>query len=699
MSDTQTISCVPLSEASRKASGSAQWCLEKAKDGKARVFHQNNLEVFICGELAFAQIAEDIRNAQRSIDIICWGFDPAMELTRKMATDWPRGETWGRLLEDAAKRGVEVRLLAWHDAVGSPMVNNMPGYGRDAPYELKAAASRGMAAAVLPAGSLREQPRPTDNRDQREVFNANWYRRVVAGQMAGVSLRTRGGVHQDVVASLKGESGSWSLGAIERLGMEYLATHHQKTIVIDYEGAKPCGYVMGLNSVTDYWDTTKHAFHEPQRGESWEGANDEEPGLKPFQDYACRVEGEVLVAVCKNFTDAWNKAEARGKGAGRNLSRSCDFEAPPKNLTQNLATPRHRALIARTLPAGEGSEKSIQRLYSQAGSFARHYVYVENQYFQNAAWVSHLKAQRDEYVKGCKAARMDPAEVPKLHVMAVIPTPERAQMVPRTHDTVTELGHGASMPNQSKALDAEIARFDATHYDAVQKARERYPFAIPPPKPLSELAQTYKDAGGGKDAEAVRQELESQYGMRSLVASLWTWDPEWSRSKFPVFDTVDRAQAVYERAMKDFKKSQGAGSAANSMPPTKPRPRQKEIDMAHAMRYREIYIHSKLMIIDDSMFTLGSANLNVRSFAVDSEINIASDDAATARGLRERVWGQHTQGQFAGGVATDQKVMALTFQRWQEEANNNLWNKENGLQLTCFLVAFHDKRTSNIRLG
>jgi phosphatidylserine/phosphatidylglycerophosphate/cardiolipin synthase-like enzyme len=37
-------------------------------------------------------------------------------------------------------------------------------------------------------------------------------------------------------------------------------------------------------------------------------------------------------------------------------------------------------------------------------------------------------------------------------------------------------------------------------------------------------------------------------------------------------------------------------------------------------RYREIYIHSKLMLISDSFFTLGSANMNQRSMAVDSEL-------------------------------------------------------------------------------
>lgn len=88
------------------------------------------------------------------------------------------------------------------------------------------------------------------------------------------------------------------------------------------------------------------------------------------------------------------------------------------------------------------------------------------------------------------------------------------------------------------------------------------------------------------------------------------------------------------------------------------------------------------------------------SFAVDSEINIASDDVAMAKKVREDVWFQHTHRKaLAHGNATDQKVMAETFKDWKDEAMINLDNKRKGRSLTCFLVAFHDKRTSNIRLG
>lgn len=691
MNDTQHPSTVPLCTATGIAIGSAQWLLEqKGEDEKSPVLNDNNLRLYICGEETFKQIAADIRKAQHSIDLVCWGFDPAMELTRGTGDQWPRGDTWGDLLLGAAQgkfnngKPVQVRLLVWYDFIGSAAVNNMPGYKKEAPYVLKTAARRGMSAGVSPHGETPSLADPIEARDRREVFNSYWYRDVATGAHKGISLRTRGGVHADVMTSLQAEASAKSLGRIERLGFEYLATHHQKTIVIDYEGDKPCGYVLGLNSVTDYWDTTSHTFDDPRRGKSWEGANDAKPGLKPYQDYGCRIEGEVLAVVCKNFTEAWNKAGANGKGAGSNVSRAFDFKATPANLTRNLVAPRQKAQILRTLPAADGSEKSIHRLYDHAISFARHYLYVENQYFQHAAWVKELKRLRAKQVAGCQQGKLDMADVPKLHVMVVTPTPERAQMVPRTHDTVTELGHGSSMPHQAKMVEEEIAR-----HEAVQEARRRSsdPLLIPPPAPLSSIAQAYKDAGGGKDDETARKELEGQFAMRSLVASLWTFDTNWQSNQ-----QGDLGRLKEWTSTSTYDKS-GQDTSHN-------RQRIKSMsDTLYKARYREIYIHSKLMIIDDSMFTLGSANLNLRSFAVDSEINIASDDAVTATNLRERVWGQHTEGKFAGGDATDQKVMAETFKNWQREASTNLKKKARGETPSCFLVAFNDERTSTIRLG
>jgi phosphatidylserine/phosphatidylglycerophosphate/cardiolipin synthase-like enzyme len=46
-------------------------------------------------------------------------------------------------------------------------------------------------------------------------------------------------------------------------------------------------------------------------------------------------------------------------------------------------------------------------------------------------------------------------------------------------------------------------------------------------------------------------------------------------------------------------------------------------DTAPGKRWQEVYIHAKLMMIDDTFMTAGSANINTRSMQSDSELNIA----------------------------------------------------------------------------
>ena len=54
-----------------------------------------------------------------------------------------------------------------------------------------------------------------------------------------------------------------------------------------------------------------------------------------------------------------------------------------------------------------------------------------------------------------------------------------------------------------------------------------------------------------------------------------------------------------------------------------------------------VYVHAKVAIIDDEWFMVGSANLNRRGLATDSEMNAHSIDAAGARALRLRLWAEH----------------------------------------------------------
>lgn len=49
-------------------------------------------------------------------------------------------------------------------------------------------------------------------------------------------------------------------------------------------------------------------------------------------------------------------------------------------------------------------------------------------------------------------------------------------------------------------------------------------------------------------------------------------------------------------------------------------------------------VHSKMIMADDRLMSVGSANANVRSFQLDSELNITIDDRAWVRAARKKLW-------------------------------------------------------------
>jgi phosphatidylserine/phosphatidylglycerophosphate/cardiolipin synthase-like enzyme len=680
-----------LSEAVGLAISSGQWLLEQPDD--PRKWQRNNLDVKICGEEGFTAIAQDIMTARHSIDIICYGFDPAMELVRH-GTQWPRGSTFGDLLAQAANAGKRVRVLCWYGPIGAEMRGAAQAVQRLA---RRSRETRGQGAMYRPAHHFVGMPGASVSEARRE-FNIGWYEQIFAGDIQGLAFRSRRLSGQAAKAGLAADEQAPERGALETFGMAVAATHHQKTILIDYDledGAHAVGYVMGLNSLTDYWDTTDHLFEQPLRGDASEGADDSLPGLKPYQDYACRIRGEALADVSKNFCDAWNRTRATEKGGE---GPSAIYRRQTK-LAASLDAPYQCAQIVRTQPE-EAAEHSVRRLYEQAAKFARKYVYVENQYFQYTPWAEQLKNERRSYVQKWKAGQGNhgqknttPPPLPWLHVFVVVPTPERSLMVPRTHDTVKSLGHGESMRNQDQRIEDELKRHrrQKTAYDDYMR-RAREPgastfglgMAPPVPTPLSPLAQDSQSLGDKSD---IKKDLQT-ISMRTLVASLWTYDHGYKERQKKSLATLKEWEdsATPRRDGKDNSLSSARTAGLRNK--------------LAAERYREIYIHSKLLLIDDGFFTLGSANLNQRSMASDSEINVATDNPKAAADLRRRVWGLHTGGaEKCSPAGNSDGEIANAFKQWEETLRSNAEKMLGGAELKGFLIPFHDTRSTSVRAG
>ncbi len=613
--------------------------------------HRCELKALNCGQDVFAQIHADIFAAERSVDIVTWGFDPGMVLIRQGSAE--NGMRFGDLLKLAATRtymdnGVEkpfiVRLLLWHDdALSHSLMTNNPGYyGWHIP-------------------SINLSPRYLG--DAHEKYNFAWFDEVRAGHYPNIHLRVRKVPLAHVQPALAGET--YDIG-LKGVAAKIYASHHQKMVLIDYEApARSIGYVMGHNSTTDFWDTATHKFQDPLRetiysknpceldkDNPFDVISDDaaeiywkamqRPGkptsskkmervtrfmkehssvAKPYQDVSLRVRGPILHDLNHNFCQGWTDSTEKSatlklalqltppalplvKAAeaivaavtekNSHLPRAeDDFIKQRKALAWSafkLGDGKHSAQLIRTQPMY--GEKGIKECYANLTRLIRHYMFIQNQYVQYEAWATQLKkcvAELRSFGAGYAAP---------IYVFILTSTPESKGMDRPTYSVAKELGQSHTMPVE--------------HKEAVEMARR------------------------GKARMPINPQELAESGINVVMGSLWTC----------------------------------------------------EISARGPAAYEEIYIHSKVAIVDDAAFTLGSANLNVRSMALDSELNVLSQAMDVAYDLRTALFNQCT------GAPGPRQFgdMKAHFNEWTKLAKQNLSSIENGLALKGQLVQFHVER-------
>jgi phosphatidylserine/phosphatidylglycerophosphate/cardiolipin synthase-like enzyme len=639
---TQKPASVAIDEQARTAKSSAQWLLENRTD-VAPITYENDLTFLVCGEAGFANIANDMKQAQDTVSLCCWGFDPGMELVREGGNNsWPRGQTYGALLEELAQRGVTVRLMVWYHETASAKQDNVPGFS-DIGHNIL---TNPAAWAVGSSSS------PYDSKDRQKYCIDWWKRNRPNGNCSGKNKKLlvtfRSIASADAANSLKDEAfqpqGGLGFTNEDALLTDY-PTHHQKPILIDYDykdGYKAVGYVMGLNSVTDFWDRTAHVIDDPLREcmskgqikdeQGHEEATQGQPATKgyvhgrPYQDYACRIFGPALKRVYENFVMDWNYYAP----ADHTINQIVGL---PGNIQKVPTNPNHAVQIVRTHPRDK--EKTIKELYLHASSWARNYIYMENQYFFYPTFASNLKAIRKDHWKAWAAKSGKPSrEMGILYLFIVIPHPEDDGMIPRTYDMLTEFGAS-----------------DPTANDPAMSAQGKYVSS-------NQMTQDYPDA------KTVTNSVETPDG------------PMTFQTKVLDHPSVQELASTY-----GIKVSVARLRASGSIP-------------GHDMAYREIYIHSKLMIIDDVFITVGSANMNQRSMSSDSEINIAATGVDYAATLRQEVFQLHSGGDIPG--SGDPADLPDVFKSWNRRMalNRSTW-KGGKEALTGFLLPFEDHRATD----
>jgi phosphatidylserine/phosphatidylglycerophosphate/cardiolipin synthase-like enzyme len=89
-------------------------------------------------------------------------------------------------------------------------------------------------------------------------------------------------------------------------------------------------------------------------------------------------------------------------------------------------------------------------------------------------------------------------------------------------------------------------------------------------------------------------------------------------------------------------------------------------------RYHEIYVHAKIMLVDDAWGTIGSTNVAERSFRGDTELNASFWHGDVARELRRDLLHEHL------GVDTGDRDDAAALRLYHAQARENARRRERG---------------------
>jgi phosphatidylserine/phosphatidylglycerophosphate/cardiolipin synthase-like enzyme len=566
---------IPLADAAigietrREARLTMPWFVREAKYPPRA---GNLIEPLINGERAFAAVHEAISKAKKSVDIISWGFDPSMRLTR------PGGERLGDLLRRKSEApfgtsNVEVRVLIWKNALANFGENNIVGDGL-----LGSGGTTGLGSGVGSTGSgggsasgsgsgtpeyndyagKRSDSAAVQGDAEAQKYNRAWFRY----QPPSMEFRTRDFSLSDRTSIIGQQVAQRGLSNPSRTYlMADFASHHQKMILVDYESpADAIGFVMGHNLLRNYWDTDAHEYQSAAR-----------EGFAPWQDLSCRVRGGVLYDLNENFMKAWDKAEGMGSKFFWTDQRKA-LKWPALAAAAGGAGSGEMAQICRTQP--QEGDRSILDSYKLALSNARDYLYFENQYFRYKDFAELLRCTRRK-LKSAGWKR-------DFYIFVVTNTPPGSGRL-NTYEMLAALGKGQLMP----ALD--------------------------------------KSASSARDPDAALRKADLT-GVNIHVATL-------------------------------------CASAGG--------------------KYKEIYVHSKLLLVDDIFFTLGSANVNVRSMEGDSELNIAAPSPALTKQWRTHLWQMH-----AGTAPSD--TMENDYQGWLKVMEHNAEKKAKSQSLQAPLLSFLD---------
>ena len=573
------------------------------------------------GEEAFAAVHHAIANAQKTVDIICWGFQPSMYFIRN-GQEPCIGELLCKIAEGEKK--VQVRILGWEapfNTAGFADEANLPGKGA-IPLKDRAGQSATDTQYAFDRQWFSQHSYSDDLLELNPALSPGVKK---MNQLTKNPLFVGRGFNEKERAEIAWRAKYRALDkelSASTVGIMAAApSHHQKTVLVDYELPEyAVGFVMGHNMLDEYWDTDTHSSSNRIGSQAPWGPDEGARGFLPRQDISSQVTGPVLEHLHENFAKAWRKETGEDLISLRNARMVGKMLKPRKEYGTPLI-----AQLLRTQP--QENKRDIEKVYLQAVNNATQFIYIENQYFRWPPLAESIKkAALVQRVKG-----RTPEKDGSLHLFVIT--------------NVTEGGIGAGTVNTQRMLES-LGRADAIP----GVTRERM-------------------------IDKIRDEAPGKY-----ASGAWSRDPA---TQERINKEFIRQQKEYEAKLKKAEELKDSDIKMVPVPGLKIHICSLVAQDSLPENWVPVYVHSKLMIVNDIFTTHGSANINTRSMQVDSEMNIAHEWSSVTKSLRKRLWDLHTNKLGAQDNASD------AFDAWEDILSKNKDRQQNNQEPVAPVITFY----------
>lgn len=572
------------------------WSLDEI-NGFSKPTLGNDVRYFPTGAEYFKDLRKEIKSATRQIWIAGWqiNWDALLE---------PGVRLYDVLLEAASKEGVSIYVLPWND---------------EAPIQTYDSQTREVLLSINKAPGVKNNPvhvtLAAASADKNSMFFSHHQKLVVIDEkiayVGGLDLAY--GRYDDARFDLALDSGTPS----DPKSLRHALNRYNPCIpplkALDPSSVVDPDHLSGrVDAITGRAETARTGIANRLHQAPYETDGQLKPWLNPecktldetrqprmpWHDAHCRIEGPAVSDLARNFVGRWNAAGGSPRLA---LPAPSPASKGPGGCTVQVlrSAPANLCLAElRTDTTGKGNglgpQAEVHDTMQRLISVAQHFIYIENQFF-----VSNFGAE------------VSPTDF-------IGPADEiRGQAGPGP--TITRL-----MPGDSTAPpENSICHMLGARIGRAILAPERPPFhvyivlPVHPEGPLNDPAVVTQVHWTMQSLVFGRSSLLNRIRRFLLARELYDKkDNEWRRALDP--DNVEYEGIELERC-DEYITLLNLRNWAQLKHPSGPR-----------LVTEQIYVHSKLMVVDDRFALLGSANINDRSLlgSRDSELAVLIKDTA-----------------------------------------------------------------------